>query len=117
MSMLHKAFCFNTGSFRDELYPIIMKAAADGEISGIIAFIEGNIDSISSPYTEDPIEKDWISELEEVDFQSLADFALTRYYDICEDIGLEYSWAALSEYLTVAEMKHDASYYVLGESV
>jgi hypothetical protein len=115
-TMLHKAFCFDTKSFNKELALIITRSASEANTDELYAFIENKSDRITSPYTEEPIGEDWINELEEVEIQALSDFALTYYYNICEDIGLEYSWDALSEYLKFMSIKHEASYYVLGET-
>ena len=116
MSMLHKAFCFDTKSFYGELAQIITISVSKENVDDLLEFIRRNVDRITSPYTEEPIGDEGFKELAEMEIQELIDFALTCYYNISEDIGLEYSWDAISEYLVLMNMKRDASFYILGES-
>ena len=115
MSMIHKAYCFDTKAFDNDLREIITKCVDGNNLSELRSFICDNVEFLSSPYSFDALDEDWQDELENGEIQELSDFALTRYYDVSDDIGLEESWNSLLESLKAIKMLNDYSYYVIGE--
>lgn len=116
MSMEHKAYIFDTEDFESNLKELLLDAGLSDNVEAIKAFIEENADSITSPYTFEPIDEDWEEELEANDVQEYADFAMTAYYEPEEDIGLSYTWNAVMEGLKATGFE-DAEVCVLGNPV
>ncbi|MGI0490126.1 hypothetical protein ACN4EK_32545 [Pantanalinema rosaneae CENA516] len=92
MSFEHKAFLFDYGSFQSELEPVLVDALAFGNLAGLISFIESNSGILRDPYEGSPLDESWRGLMEEEDAHQFGDFALTKFYDPRDDIGLGSSW-------------------------
>lgn len=115
MSMQHKAFLFDIGSFESELAPVLMNALLHHDPAALVAFIEAHRDVVVDPYEGEPLENDWLVSLQRqrandattlgdeacrlMLIQDVADHALTKYYNVKDDEGLG-NWLNLSERLS-----------------
>lgn len=90
--MEHKAFIFDFDSFERELQPVLEEALLSGDAKGLIAFVNNNLGDLKDPYEGQPLEADWEAMIETADSHQYGDFALTKYYDPLEDIGLGVEW-------------------------
>ena len=115
MSMIHEAYLFDSALFERELVDVIAAAVRRDDLQPIYEFIDRHIENCTSPYSGEELDECWREELEEQDIQELCDFALTRYYDAEDDIGLGYSWDALLNALKFLDLKFNAEYYVWGQ--
>jgi hypothetical protein len=97
MSMEHKAFVFNLSAFESELLPILYRSLERSDNGELFQFIDQNRESLVDPYEGEPLSGDWRSLLETEDAHQLGDFALTKYYDPLEDIGVGHAWLSMSE--------------------
>lgn len=95
--MEHKAFIFNYEQFRRELLPLLWDALATDECNRLIAFVRQNIKSLTDPYAGEPLGGNWEDLVETADAHQYGDFALTKYYDPSDDVGLGASWQAIQE--------------------
>ena len=112
MSMAHKAFAFDWRAFEESLLPIIESALCVGEGEVVKEWCVRNRALLVDPYEGQPLPEDWESHLEVGDVQELADYALTAFYDPCDDLGLGDVWLALDERVDPA-----ISVALLGEAV
>lgn len=117
MSMEHKSFLFNTSAFTKELSEIILTAGETDNEKLLISFINQNLNDLKSPYSGEELTSEWIEELETEDIQELADFAMTKYYNPDEELGLSYSWELLLESFDELDLKFNNEYYILGKSL
>jgi hypothetical protein len=117
MSMEHKSFLFNTSAFTKELSEIILTAGETDNEKLVISFINQNLNDLKSPYSGEELTSEWIEELETEDIQELADFAMTKYYNPDEELGLSYSWELLLESFDELDLKFNNEYYILGKSL
>ncbi|MNK69436.1 hypothetical protein D3C87_888240 [compost metagenome] len=117
MSMEHKSFLFNTSAFTKELSEIILTAGETNNEELLISFINQNLDHLKSPYSGEELTSEWLEELETEDIQELADFAMTKYYNPDEELGLSYVWESLLELFDDLDLKYNREYYILGESL
>jgi len=117
MSMEHKSFLFNTSAFTKELSEIILTAGETDNEKLLISFINQNLNDLKSPYSGEELTAEWIEELETEDIQELADFAMTKYYNPDEELGLSYSWELLLESFDELDLKFNNEYYILGKSL
>jgi hypothetical protein len=99
--MEHKAFAFDFGAFNRELRPILERALRGGATTELRKFILDHRDSLVDPYEGEPLAEDWEDALEYKDAHQYGDFALTRYYDPTQDIGLRSSWRAMENTIGV----------------
>lgn len=90
--MEHKAFVFDFDGFTRELEGILLEALETDDVSGLKSFINDNLESLKDPYEGEPLDSDYESMMESKDVETFGDFALTKYYDPQEDIGLGYEW-------------------------
>jgi hypothetical protein len=97
MSMDHKAFVFDDDAFRSELRGLLERALQHGDIAPLRAFIETHRGELSDPYEGAPLDRDWESQVEIKDAHQYGDFALTKYYEPADDVGLGADWQALGE--------------------
>ncbi len=105
MSMDHKAFAFDWNAFRtDRLHDILYEALESGMTSVLVAYINDHRESVRTPCEGAALEPDWQDSLENNDVQELGDYALTRFYDPCEDLGLGPCWTKAIE--TIPEAYH-----------
>ncbi|UPZ16628.1 hypothetical protein [Flavobacterium humidisoli] len=115
--MEHKSFLFNTSAFTKELSEIILTAGETDNEKLLISFINQNLNDLKSPYSGEELTAEWIEELETEDIQELADFAMTKYYNPDEELGLSYSWELLLESFDELDLKFNNEYYILGKSL
>jgi len=99
MSMSHKAYGLDWRLFEAIVRPVLEQALIDHEPSGLIALIEGDIDSFKDPYEGEALSTGWLSGLENGDVQEIADFALTKCYDPNANFGLSESWMQIDDAL------------------
>lgn len=115
MSMEHKAYVFDTVTFKKELQEILSNG--NNNILPIKNFIDQHIGQIKSPYDEEYIDEEWEEQLETKDIQEYCDFALAYYYDIEENLGLEYYWELILDVLKMLELRYPPEYYILGDVI
>jgi hypothetical protein len=99
MSMYHKAFIFDSGSFETSLSSILREALGSNDSALLLRFIENNWPSLTDPNTGEPLTSDWRLIVDTGDVQRCGDIALTLYYDPNENIGLGYDWSELDDLL------------------
>jgi len=92
MSMIHKAFVFEYDAFQSDLRAKLEQSLQTGDVEPLQEFIQSNRSRITDPYEGEPLADDWESLIESKDAHKYGDFALTRYYDPREDIGLGADW-------------------------
>jgi hypothetical protein len=88
----HKAFVFDYDRFRVELSEILYRSLETRDLSALEAFINQNLKYLRDPYEGVELGAGWMELLENNDADELGDFALTKYYDPKDDIGLGYEW-------------------------
>ena len=103
MSMSHKAFAFEWQNYVDNFLPLLNTAIQEKSSKPLIDFINLNLGEIKDPYEGLSVGHDWKTQLETGDFQEIADFALTAFYDPSEDFGLDQDWIEISESLNKTE--------------
>jgi hypothetical protein len=114
MSMEHKAFVFDYEAFESELKEILETALNLNEIGGLKEFIRINMDYLTDPDEGERLPANWSEMLEYKDPHQYGDFALTKFYDPIEDIGLGYDWIEIED---VISNKLEGSISILGYSV
>jgi hypothetical protein len=114
MAMEHKAFVFDFRSFEKELRPILERALASNDSGELLRFIEDNRASLKDPYEGEPLDEDWRARAEAPDVQHWGDYALTKYYEPSDDLGLGPDWEVLQSEL-LAKLGRDQT--VLGRTV
>jgi hypothetical protein len=100
MSIEHKAFVFDYEAFELELKEILEIALDLNEIGDLEDFIVLNIDCLTDPYEGEPLSKNRHKGLEYKDPHEYGDFALTKFYNPAEDIGLGYDWVKIEDVLS-----------------
>ncbi|QDT66000.1 hypothetical protein [Calycomorphotria hydatis] len=100
--MEHKAFLFNYEQFEHELLPKLRDALTSTDCSELISFIKFNLATLSDPYEGEQLTPDWESLLETKDVHQYGDFALTKYYDPADDIGLGTIWQQIQELMPLS---------------
>jgi hypothetical protein len=110
MSMEHKAFVFDYEAFELELKEILEAALDLNEIGGLEDFININMDYLTDPYEGECLLPNWSEMLEYKDPHQYGDFALTKFYNPIEDIGLGYDWIEIEDVLS----KHGEDISILG---
>jgi hypothetical protein len=100
MSMEHKAFVFDHEEFELELKEILEIALNLNEIRGLEDFITLNINYLTDPYEGERLPENWDEMLEYKDPHNYGDFALTKFYNPTEDIGLGYDWIEIEDVLS-----------------
>jgi hypothetical protein len=114
MGMEHKAFVFDHRSFDRELRPMLERALSTNHCAELLQFIETNRASLRDPYEGEPLGEDWRDGVESEDAQVCGDYALTKYYEPGDDVGLGTGWEALQSQL-LNRFGNDAA--VLGRTV
>lgn len=107
MSMEHKAFIFDYDSFIKELAGILEDALLNSEPRNLITFIENNLQNLKHPDEGEPLDSSWREILETelitqnitTDISHYGDFAITKYYNPGNNIGIGYDWARLDDEL------------------
>lgn len=100
MSIDHKAYLFQYDEFHQELADLLHRALESGEVEPLREFINFHRPALTDPWMEGPLEEDWEDEhRQNLDIQLYADVALTKYYDLTDNLGLSYGFDALGVYL------------------
>jgi hypothetical protein len=97
MAMLHKAYAFDWIAFKSGLLRKLTTALRTDDPTSLLRFIAENRKQIKDPYEGDPLSDDWQEAYDAHDVQTIADFALTRYYDPAADYGIDYEWGRIAE--------------------
>jgi hypothetical protein len=97
--MRHKAFLFDYEQFERELLPTLEASLKTQEITSLRSFITSNLDALSDPYEGDLLDDNWEGMVEPRDVHQYGDFALTKYYDPCSDIGLGDVWEGVQQFM------------------
>lgn len=100
MSIEHKAFIFDYEMFELELKDILELAIDSNDSTGLKQFIDLNINDITDPYEGERLSENWYEMLESENAQHYGDFALTKFYNPTEDIGLGYEWIKIEDMLS-----------------
>ncbi len=108
MTMEHKAFIFDYDAFVKELAEILENAIAKNESNQLIAFIENNLLYLKHPDEGKYLDSSWKEFLEVGDVNEYGDFAITKYYNPDDDIGMSYDWMQLDD-LLLQELNVDIS--------
>lgn len=98
--MIHKAFVFDFQGFDAQLSKILEQALITNVPGGVLAFIRANVDMLKDPYEGEPLTPSWEALLEQKDVQEYGDFALTKFYNPHNDIGLGHEWQVVQETLS-----------------
>ncbi|MFZ6820581.1 hypothetical protein [Undibacterium sp. Ji22W] len=115
MSFEHKAFEFDYDKFNLELRPRLEMALLSNEAENIKKFIDDNLSDVKDPYEGNVLEESWEDLLEIKDVHQYADFAITKYYDPTNDIGLGDGWERIQKVLL--NESESLALIVLGSSV
>src|SRR5690242_7249687 len=107
MSMEHKAYVFDWDAFHDELSGTLYAALATGDAEPLVAYINARIGRIRDPYEGELLTDSWEGMVKIKDAHTYGDFAVTKFYDPGDNIGLGYQWQAI-EHLLSSELR-DAS--------
>ncbi len=99
MTIEHKAFIFDYNAFVNELAEILENAIANNESHPLIAFIENNLSYLKHPDEGEPLNSSWKKMIEIGDVNEYGDFAITKYYNPDNDIGMSYNWMQLDDLL------------------
>jgi hypothetical protein len=120
--MDHKAYVFDYNAFMCELSGALLDALSTGQTDSLVKFVEENRDSLTDPDEGEPLDESWRDMLETaaaqtyggfaLDAHAYGDFALTKFYDPADNIGLSHYWDEV-ETLLDCELGH-ADYVVLG---
>ena len=105
MSFDHKAFIFDYDRFEIELKTILENAIDTDRCQSLENYIAVNLDWLRDPDEGEQLSEGWkkLFDVRADPFQ-YGDFALTRFYDPTEDIGLGHNWSELDN-LLLAELQ------------
>jgi len=106
MSMCHKAYALDHASFMADLAPLLYGALVTGRDAELASFIDRDLTTLTLPWEGKPLAPDWRSVLENGDVHEIADLALTKYYDVDDDCGLQEHWTAVDEGLPAPARAH-----------
>lgn len=114
--MDRKAFIFDYLAFIEQLSSLLEEALLTNKTEGLISFIEDNIVSLKDPYEGEPLDSSWEDLMEDLkDVHNYGDFALTKFYDPANSIGLCYDWQQIDDILS-RELSVDPLDIILGHS-
>lgn len=99
MPMEHKAFVFDYDAFVDELGNILENALLTNNNERLVNFIEQNLNFLKDPYEGEALSTSWETMVEPKDPHQYGDFALTKFYDPQDDIGLGAMWENIQNIL------------------
>lgn len=105
MTMSHKAFIFDWPTFENELAPVLHVALMNGRMDSITHFINEHLNELTDPYEGHALDSSWDRQLERHDLQEIADFALTKYYDVNSDMGLGDAWMSIEKDLDLTQRR------------
>src|SRR5215475_8354832 len=116
MSMDNKAYVFDYNAFMNELSGTLLDALSTGQTDSLMKFIDENWDSLTDPDEGEPLDESWRDMIETaarqtygvfaLDAHIYGDFALTKFYDPADNIGLSHYWDEV-ESLLDSELGHD----------
>ena len=115
MSMDHKAYAFDYDAFDAELRPVLEGSLRSGDVGPLLGFIREHFAELKDPYEGEPLEGNWQDLLTYEDPQEYGDFALTKYYEPSDNLGVGTDWTALEE-LLVGELDQRTD-FTLGHTV
>jgi hypothetical protein len=96
VALCHKAFAFDWSSFqRDKLFTLLARALEDDRKEELQVYIAEARTLLKDPYQGEPLEGDWMEVLENRDVHEFGDYALTRFYNPSEDIGISDQWMSI----------------------
>jgi hypothetical protein len=99
MAMEHKAYAFDYQSFDRELRSMLESALMRDDPSELEKFIDGQRALLKDPYEGDPLEDGWRGLIETKDSHQYGQFALTKYYDPVQEMGLGDQWIDVQDLL------------------
>ncbi len=100
MSMKHRAFVFDYRLFEIELKEILELALDLNETKDLENFISVNLIYLKDPDEGEPLSEHWRERLESYrDPHNYGDFALTKFYNPAEDVGLGCDWMRIDDML------------------
>lgn len=100
MSSEHKSFVFDYEQFELYIKRKLEISLETNETQYLEDFIMNNLDYLRDPYKGEFLPSGWMEMLENKDVHEYGDFALTKFYDPSEDIGLGYRWTEIQNILT-----------------
>jgi hypothetical protein len=117
MSIDHKAYLFQYDAFQEELADLLHRALQTGEVGRLHEFLNRHRTSLTDQATQEPLAEDWEEEYgQQPDVQQYADLALTRYYEVSDNLGLSHGFDALGVYLgTVSPLARHADQLICGK--
>ena len=93
MSFEHKAFVFNHALFEHELKTTLEYAIEANTCKYLQEYITANLNYLKDPYEGERLNKDWEEMIDNhEDPDQYGDFAITKFYNPTEDIGLGSEW-------------------------
>lgn len=116
MTMEHKAFLFDYEEFMRQLNETLINSLLHDDREALIDFIEQNIEDIKDPNEGLPLDRSWRDTIEDGDVDEYGDFALTKFYEPLEDIGLGYEWMNIEKVLS-EDFLLDSKKFILGENI
>ncbi|MGL5806515.1 MAG: hypothetical protein ACRC2R_05385 [Xenococcaceae cyanobacterium] len=99
MSIDHKAYVFNYDRFQIELKDIIEEALASGNPNELITFIKNNLSYLKDPCEGKPLDGFWQDAIGILEVDNYGDFALTKFYQPQNCIGLGDKWSEIDDLL------------------
>ncbi len=116
MSIDHKAYLFRHDAFQREFADLLNHSLQTADVDPLREFINRHRESLTDRATEGPLGENWEEDCgEEPDVQVYADLALTKYYNLTDELGLSYGFDALAAYLaTVPQLAPVADCLICG---
>jgi hypothetical protein len=99
MSIDHKAYLFDYDRFAIELKSNLEDALLTENINSLITFIQQNLSFLKHPDLGEPLDVNWKQMLVNKDVHEYGDFALTKFYDPEDCIGLSNDWREIDDLL------------------
>jgi hypothetical protein len=99
MSIDHKAYVFDYDRFAIELKSNLEEALLTENINSLIIFIRENLSFLKDPDLGKPLDINWEKTLINKDVHEYGDFALTKFYDPEDCIGLSNDWREIDDLL------------------
>jgi hypothetical protein len=97
--MEHKGYAFDWRSFENELRPILIEGLETGGVQELLDFIENNRGQLTDPYAGITLKENWQLTLSNRDAHEYGDYALTKYYNVREEMGVGPVWIEISDRL------------------
>ena len=99
MAMKHKAFIFDYDNFASQLKEILINSLLTKQKWDLIKFIQHNFREIKDPDQGCPLDQTWEELTSRNNVCEFADFALTKFYEPANNIGLNSEWQETKEAL------------------